>query len=240
MNRILWPATLLAALLLSGVAHAGPFVDDEFFSFSQNTWGTDPLGGPPASLVLDDFDTLYPTGMIVGSTANKYMLFTSGDALLDYLPSTGPAAPLNAILIDPFTTVSGIFGGQVAGLRLNIDFNDAGILAHPSGVAFGDLLLTGLAGSIAGLDGLSLREFQVIANDFLGGALEPYSIADFSAALMLINGAFEGGFHNAWGDAHLELPAATAVPEPPTGALLAAGVIVLGVLQRRKGSTRAG
>ncbi len=145
------------------------------------------------------------------------------DALLDYLPSTGPAAPLNAILVDPFTTISGIFGGQVAGLRLNIDFSDAGILSQPSGVSFGDLLLTGLTGDIAGLDGLSPRQFQRIANDFLGGALEPYPIADFSAVLMLINGAFEGGFHNAWADAHLELPAVTVVPEPSTSVLLALG-----------------
>jgi PEP-CTERM putative exosortase interaction domain len=234
MNRILWPAALLGALLLPGVADAGPFVDNQFFSFSQNTWGADPGAGPPASLVRDDFDTLYPTGLIVGSTANKYMLFTAGDALLDYLPSTGPAAPLNAILVDPFTTISGIFGGQVAGLRLNIDFSDAGILSHPSGVSFGDLLLTGLTGNVAGLDGLSLRQFQLIANDFLGGVLEPYPIADFSAVLMLVNGAFEGGFHNAWGDAHLELPTVTAVPEPSTGVLLSLGFAVLGALPRRK------
>jgi hypothetical protein len=240
MNRILWPAALLAALLLPGVAEAGPFVDNEFFSFSQNSWGADPGAGPPASLARDDFDTLYPTGLIVGSTTNKYMLFTAGDALLGYLPSTGPAAPLNAILVDPFTTISGIFGGQVAGLRLNIDFSDAGLLSHPSGVAFGDLLLSNLTGNVGGLDGLSLRQFQLIANDFLGGTLEPYPIADFSAVLMLVNGAFEGGFHNAWADVHLELPAVAAVPEPSTSALLVLGFTVLGALQRRKGATRTG
>ncbi len=233
-NRILRPAALLGALLLPGVADAGPFVDNEFFSFSQNTWGADPGAGLPASLVRDDFDTLYPTGLIVGSVSNKYMLFTAGDALLDYLPSTRPAAPLDAILVDPFTTISGIFGGQVAGLRLNIDFSDAGILSHPSGVAFGDLLLTGLTGNATGLDGLSLRQFQVSANDFLGGTVEPYPITDFSAVLMLITGAFEGGFHNAWGDAHLELPTVTAVPEPSTSALLSLGFAVLGALPRRK------
>ena len=240
MNRILWPAALLVALLLPGMADAGPFVDDEFFSFSQNTWGADPGAGPPASLVRDDFEALYPTGLIVGSTSNKYMLFTAGDSLLDYLPSTGAAAPLNAILVDPFTTISGIFGGQVAGLRLNIDFSDAGILSHPSDVAFGDLLLTGLTGNVAALDGLSLRQFQLIANDFLGDVVEPFPIADFSATLMQINGAFEGGFHNAWGDAHLELPTITAVPEPSTGVLLSLGFAVLAAFPRRKLRPRRG
>jgi len=46
--------------------------------------------------------------------------------------------------------------------------------------------------------------------------------------------AFEGGFHNAWGDAHLELPTVMAVPEPLTCVLAVIGFAALGALPRRK------
>ena len=36
--------------------------------------------------------------------------------------------------------------------------------------------------------------------------------------------AFEDGFHNAWGHAHLELPTVMAVPEPLTCVLVVIGV----------------
>jgi hypothetical protein len=163
-------------LALTRAAHAGQFAVGEFYSFSQNTWGADPGAGPPASLVVTSFDSLYPTGMVLGDSASRFILFTSGsagDALLIFLPQTGPADSLNATLVDPTSSSSGIFGGQVAGLRLNIDFNDAGILSHPAGVTFGDLLLTGLTGTVAGLDGLSIRQFEVVANALLGGDSSP-------------------------------------------------------------------
>ncbi len=246
--------SVVAATILSAAAQtavATTFTTGEFFSFSQNTWGADPAAGPPASLVRTWFDTLYPTGMTLGLATGRFMLFTSGgqgDALLQYLPATGPAASLNATLVDPISSSSGIFGGQVAGLRLNIDFNAAGILPHPAGVSFGDLVLTGLSGSVAGLDGFTLTQFQTVANTLLGDGFEPYPLADVSALLMQINAAFEGGFSNAWTDAHLAIPAVVApgVPEPSGEALLLAGVFAMaaiaarGVTLRRRSSRLPG
>jgi hypothetical protein len=215
------------ACLVCQSAGAVPFSDGQFFSFSQNTWGADPGAGPPAQLVKEHFDDIYPTGLTVGG--GNFILFTAGgtgDAVLNFLPQTGPAAALNATLVDPTSSSSGIFGGQIIGLAFNIDFSDAGFTLGSLGIPFGDLTLHDLTGAVAGLNGDDLRQFFDLTNIALGGGDAGYAIADLSPLLMLVNGAFEGGFTNAFADDHLALPAVTVtpIPEPPSGVLLLAGL----------------
>ena len=177
--------------------------DGDEQSYSQNTWGADPAFGPPAALVVQYFDTVYPAGMQLGGT--NFILFTSGEMggpLLTFLPQTGPAAALNATLVDPTSSSSGIFGGQVAGLRLNIDFADAGYTAGTAPAKYGDLRLCALT-DLPTLNNSTIRQFQTIVNAALGGDPTPYSIADLSALLMQVNGAFEGGFVNTFAQDHL-------------------------------------
>jgi hypothetical protein len=221
-------ATAAFICVASLPANAIPFSDGQFISFSQNTWGGDPLAGPPASLVQDHFDQIYPMGLTVGGA--NFILFTAGDSghnVLSFLPSTGPAAALNATLVDPTSSSSGIFGGQVVGLAFNIDFSDAGYTLGSLGIPFGDLILHDLTGPIAGLNGDDLRQFFDVTNIALGGGNAGYAITDLSALLMQVNGSFEGGFTNAFGDDHLALPAVSAIPEPPSWTLLLAGVGLL-------------
>ncbi len=78
-----------------------------------------------------NFNSLYGTlGYmevgILGSVGNYAMLFTSSGSLFTYLPSAGFAGPLTASLVDPTSSGSGVFGGEVVALRLNVDFSDAG------------------------------------------------------------------------------------------------------------------
>ena len=47
------------------------------------------------------------------------------------------------------TSASGFFGGEVVDATLNVDFSNAGLLAHPTGVTFGDLIFQNL-GSLVG------------------------------------------------------------------------------------------
>jgi len=174
--------------------------DGDEQSYSQNTWGADPGISPQAAIVRDHFDATHPTGMQLGGT--NYILLTSAGPVLDYLPQTGPAAALNAILIDPTSSSSGIYGGQVAGLRLNVDFADAGYTAGTAATKYGDLTLCNLTDT-PGLNGSTIRGLQPVVNASLGGDPTPYTIADLSALLMQVNGAFEGGFPTTWAQDHL-------------------------------------
>jgi len=228
-------ALVLAALtsFLSLPAAAVPFTDGQMYSFSQNTWGASPAVSPPAKLVQDHFDSLYPGGLIVGGT--NYIQLTSAGPVLDYLPQTGPAAALNAILIDPTSSSSGIFGGQVTGLALNIAFSDAGYTLGSLGIPFGDLLFHDLTGNVAGLNGDNFRQFLDLTELALGGGNAGYSIADLSTLIMQVNGGFEGGFTSTYAQDHFALPAVqpSSVPEPSALLLFATALLLMECSRRR-------
>ena len=80
--------------------------------------------------------------------------FTNMGDLLNYIPSAGVPGPLTDDLFNPVTSPSGAFGGGVVALKLNIDFSDAGLLAHLPGVTFGDLVLHDLTTTLPGLSSL--------------------------------------------------------------------------------------
>jgi hypothetical protein len=220
-----WLARLACAVLIPGAipAAATPFVNGEFATYDQNIWGADPTDGPPASILKARFFDLFTAGAEFGYPfpGGHVMDFSSADAMLVYLPQSGAPAALNASLTDPTSTSSGAFGGQVVGLDLNIGFSDLGVLEHPAGVAFGDLILMGYTGTVAGLNGRTVRQVYQIVNAALGGGFEPFSIVDLSGVTNQLNSSFEGGFVTEFAQQHYELPAVTAaVPEPSTWLLV--------------------
>jgi hypothetical protein len=129
------------------------------------------------------------------------MLFTSASAVFTYQPASGPPAALTADLVDPTSTASGIFGGEVLAVRFNIDFSDAGFMVGTSGLHVGDLTLCGLAQT--GLNGSSVRSFIDVANTALGGGATPYSITDINQISSDINAAFNDGNPSLFAQEHL-------------------------------------
>jgi hypothetical protein len=98
------PSQFLVALLLtlagSRAVRAHNFSIGECRSYSDVTWGLDPTAG---NLLENYFSVVYASRgatLVVGDTSNFDLLFSSPDAALNYMPSFGPAGPLDTI-VDP-------------------------------------------------------------------------------------------------------------------------------------------
>ncbi len=182
--------------------------DGDLITYDQNIWGGTASNMPPpptpAFLLLQDFDAVYPATMILGRPTGNFLQFTNGDDLLSYLPASGDAAALNRNLVDTHMSASGIFGGQVAALRLNIDFNDNGTIipGAATGVKFGDLHVCGLATTPA-FNNLSVRQISDAVNIALGGGVAPYAYDVLSTLTGNLNASFEGGFVSTFAQDHV-------------------------------------
>ena len=170
-------------------------------TYSQVDWGT--VGSTAAALLAGSFNTLYPAGVEVGiiGSAGFSMLFTDAASVIVFLPASGAPAALNADLVNPSTSASGIFGGLTLALQLDVDFSDAGVSGGTT--HFGDLLVCGLSTNPL-LDGMTVRQVLAIANTALGGGATVYPIdPDLTALLSDLSVAFEGGAPSTFAQQHL-------------------------------------
>jgi hypothetical protein len=258
MMRLVRTFAGLAALALATLpAHATTFIAGQFVTFDQSVWGSAPDGFNAATLLENNFDTIFaPAGgfMEVGvpGAAGSSLTFADADSVIAYLPASGAPGPLTVDLLDPVSSISGVFGGEVVALTLNVLFSDAGLIAHPAGVPLGDLVFqdldsligqpTGLGGGlfgpeIANLDGFTVRDVLLEANLRLGGEksfANQFSPDELDAVLAFADTAFNEGLLNP-GAQYLAPPlldgggGAPAAPELPTWAMGLIGFAGLGL-----------
>jgi hypothetical protein len=231
-----------AILGCAGSAGASVWQVGDETTYGQGLWGGDPALDAGASLLVAEFDTVYASegGAIVGSSSGFTMIFTDSASVLAYLPSIGGYAPLNGSVLNPISTFSGAFGGDVLGLELNVDFSDAGFLPAASGIPFGDLVLEGFS-TLPQLDGLAVRQFLGDMNTLLSGGSSIVSIddiggpPDFDPILSSLNASFSSGAPSQFAQDHLVAPSVvTPTPEPSNLAILIVGLLGLAATAHRK------
>ena len=163
----------------------------DVFVFSQRDWGT--AGGAAAQLLQDNYFEVYAStqGIIelgVPGAAGFSNRFSNPSSIVDYLPTIGVPGPLTSGQVDPSRDASGIFGGEVTALKLNVDFSEAALL-DGSGIRFGDLELCGFS-ALPLFNGMTVRQFFGVVNTLLGGGAGPFSIEQLSPITTQLNESF--------------------------------------------------
>jgi hypothetical protein len=200
------PNTSGASDSLSG---ASAWQNGDLTTYQQTEWGDTPNGTNPASLLNNNYDSVYSaTGGVfeigISGSGGFSIQFTNASNLLAYLPASGTIGALDADYIDPPSTPSGGFGGEITGLKLNIDFSDAGLVSGNTGLKFGDLRLCNIP-SPSSLDGSTVRGFLGLVDTLLGGGSNGYAITDLDPITADLNAAFvDGTTASTWAQQHLQ------------------------------------
>jgi hypothetical protein len=175
--------------------------DGDLVTHTQTAWGTP--ASTAANLLASRFFSVYSsTGFVeigIPGAAGFSAKFSSPTSIVTYLPSTGTPAALNADLVDPSSTASGSFGGEVLALTLNVDF--APYIGGSAGVALSSLKLCDVTPT--SLNGTTVSSLLALANTSLGGGSSGYSISELLSLIVDVNAAFSGGSPSAWAQLHL-------------------------------------
>ena len=194
----------IAAVCTPGTSGC-PWQTGDVVTYTQGEWST---GGVAASILTADYNTVYQAtagDLIVGVTGvsgEYFMEFDSAGGVLGYVPSSGTAEALTSNLLDPTTSSTGVFGGDVVATNLNISFSAAGYTAGSLGIAFGDLTLCNLTAT-PDLNGLTINQFLAVANTALGGGATTDSIADLDALAVDLELAFDQGAPSSFANANV-------------------------------------
>jgi hypothetical protein len=172
--------------------------DNDLLTFGQGAWGANPNGQNISTTLVNDFDAVFAPEndlMEIGipGAAGFSIIFDEGSALVTFLPASGAAGALTADLLDPASSSAGVYGGEVAALRLNIAFGDAGVIKGTTNLLLGDLHVCALTGTQAPLNNLTVRQIQDQANILLGGGPGTVSISDMFQVINGIDMSFNGG-----------------------------------------------
>ena len=226
----------LLPLLLACSGFADTWHPGDLTTYTQASWGGDPAIDAGILLLDASYDTVYAASfgiVTVGSASGFTMSFTDTGSVQTYLPSIGPFASLLGSVLNPISTASGGFGGEVLGLKFNVDFSDAGLLPGASGIRFGDLVLTNFSPFLSPFNGLTVRQLLGDTNTLLGGGSSAFTIGDLGTIVQDVNASFGNGTPTAFAQAHLVAPApVSTVPEPSSWILLLTGAPAMGLASR--------
>ncbi len=152
-----------------------------FCTATQGGWGQDASGNNIGAMRDAYFSTVYPTGVLVG-TSTRYIQLTSAAAVNAYLPQTGGIGVLDKSYKNPTTTPALVFGGQVTALRLNIDFSNAQVNNWKPNLASAVVSSGPLAGK-------TVAQVLAIAQSVLAGGALPagMSLSDLNNLVNAIN-----------------------------------------------------
>jgi hypothetical protein len=145
-------------------------------TYTQGGWGTECKGNNPGCVRDANFANDFPSGLFIGGDAAG-ALWTTSQAIEQFLPAGGKPAALVGQSKDPTSTAAGVLAGQQVAAKLNV-----GILDAPTRYVF--------VGCVAReLIGVSVGDVIAMADEAMSSGSPPsgLSFSDLSDALATFN-----------------------------------------------------
>lgn len=188
---------VLSSMLIYGMAivqaiacNTTPIGCSGFRTQTQGGWGANCSGNNPASILQNNFSTVFPTGVEIGCT-NK-LKFTSATAVRNYLPQGGTACALSSGIKTNPTSGGGVFGGQLLALAINLkmDLVLANFGSSPGNLK--DLIITS-----GNFKNWTVQQFFDEANKKIGNcSATNFTFSQYSDAAAKINENYDNGSVN--------------------------------------------
>ncbi len=186
----------------------------DYYSYTQGGWGAKCAGNNPGCLRDANFDTVYPGSLIVGdqdgddADSSFALVMTSSQAVEDFLPDGGPSSALSDDEVDVANSSAGNLAGQLIAARLNVDFDDAGVLdglKNQVAIKLGDLVYVDGVNPV--FFGETVRSVLDLADKAISGEeLEPFDVdsdligdvtfEELKDAVEVVNTNFDDGNQN--------------------------------------------
>jgi len=191
----------VAVLLALAAPALAQFQNGDFCTYTQGGWGAGPAGNNPGTILRDSTVFTFPVSVGTGYS----MTFTTADAITAYLPAGGKPKALITNYVDQTTTSSGVFGGQVLALQLNVTLDPAG---------FGGLVIIN-TGTF--FDGMTVGDVLEAANLALGGGALPsgYTMSNLNDLVSFLNQGFDNCLPSGWAQQYLT--PVSGGGDPPVG-----------------------
>jgi hypothetical protein len=186
----------------------------DYYSYTQGGWGAKCAGSNPGCLRDANFDSVWPGELVLGDQDGDdadglfALVLTSSLAVENFLPDGAGAQALAGDEVDPINSSAGNLAGQLTAAKLNVGFDDAGVLdalKNQTTGKLGDLIYVG--GVHSAFLGETVRDVIELADKAISGEiLEPFdvdgdsigdvSFSELKDAVEVINTNFDNGNQN--------------------------------------------
>jgi len=197
MNKLIFTITLALFFITASInAQSVPpppsggncDVMDGFRTQTIGGWGATPSGNNPGTYLHANFNTAFPMGLTVGTGANK-IVFSSAQAITEYLPAGGRPTVINNMYINPATReLKNTLVSQLVALTLSLRFDKIDPNFSKSSTSLDKLVMA------SGLfRGKSVAQMLTLANAVLAGTNTSCTPQEITTVITSINESFVDG-----------------------------------------------
>jgi hypothetical protein len=163
-----------------------------FRTQTQGGWGAPPNGNNPGAFLAENFGAAFPDGVTIGGgdCGGPTAVFTSAEAIRNFLPAGGTPSALSQNHTDPTSTEAGVLAGQVLALSLNVGFDSAIPDFSTNPISLADLRVVQPASPCFGM---TVQEVLDEANGILGGCPSTLTASQINDCVTAINENYVDG-----------------------------------------------